>query len=159
LKFRRKPLGRHGLVDPVVTQFLASCGAVLKILGAITKREVGPWLNSRAENSHQPFRRRERAMLRFRRMRRLQEFAAVRSSIHNHFNQERLLVSRENFAPRTFGSRNAAPPHSPRGVKYARPDPCRSGGLFEAFLARLTASAEEQLGKSRHSVPIPQIFT
>ncbi len=43
------------------------------------------------------FRRRERAMLRFRRMRSLQKFAAVHSSVHNHFNQERHLYSRENF--------------------------------------------------------------
>ncbi|MGE4610488.1 MAG: IS6 family transposase, partial [Paracoccaceae bacterium] len=46
---------------------------------------------------HLPFRRRERGMLRFRRMRSLQKFVAVHSSIHNHFNQERHLYSRENF--------------------------------------------------------------
>ena len=53
--------------------------------------------NNRAENSHQPFRRRERAMLRFRRMRTLQKFASVHASVHNHFNQERTLYSRQNF--------------------------------------------------------------
>ena len=36
-------------------------------------------------------------MLRFRHMRSLQKFAAVHSSVHNHFNQERHLYSRENF--------------------------------------------------------------
>lgn len=36
------------------------------------------------ENLHQPFRRRERAMLRFRRMRSLQKFAAVHATVHNH---------------------------------------------------------------------------
>jgi putative transposase len=72
----------------------------LKQLGGIDKREVGRWLNNRAENSHQPFRRRERAMLRFRRMRSLQKFAAVHGSIHNHFNQERTLISRQNFKDR-----------------------------------------------------------
>ncbi|MEP1353378.1 MAG: IS6 family transposase, partial [Tateyamaria sp.] len=41
--------------------------------------------------------RRERAMLRFRQMRCLQKFAAVHSSVHNHFNQERHLYSRDNF--------------------------------------------------------------
>ena len=51
----------------------------------------------RAENSHQPFRRRERAMLRFRRMRTLQLFAAVHASVHNLFNQERNLSSRTIF--------------------------------------------------------------
>ena len=63
----------------------------------IDKRETGRWLNNRAENSHQPFRRRERAMLRFRRMRSLQKFAALHGSIHNHFNQERTLTSRAIF--------------------------------------------------------------
>ncbi|WP_209427382.1 DDE-type integrase/transposase/recombinase, partial [Pararhodobacter sp. SW119] len=57
----------------------------------------GRYLNNRAENSHQPLRRRERAMQRFRRMRTLQTFAAVHSSVHNHFNQERHLYSRDNF--------------------------------------------------------------
>ncbi|MEW2915123.1 IS6 family transposase, partial [Leisingera sp. JC11] len=47
--------------------------------------------------SHLPFRRRERAMLRFRRMRSLQKFAAVHASIYNHFNSERSLTSRANF--------------------------------------------------------------
>ncbi|MEQ9245899.1 MAG: hypothetical protein RLO21_07915 [Nitratireductor sp.] len=49
------------------------------------------------ENSHLPFRRRERAMSRFRRMRNLQKFAAGHSSIHNLFNSERSLYSRQNF--------------------------------------------------------------
>ncbi len=57
----------------------------------------GRWLNNQAENSHLPFRRRERAMLRFRRMRTLQKFASVHASVSNHFNQERHLYSRANF--------------------------------------------------------------
>ena len=52
------------------------------------------------ENSHQPFRRRERAMLRFRRMKTLQQFASVHASFHNHFNQERHLVSRDIYKER-----------------------------------------------------------
>ena len=39
-------------------------------------------------------------MLRFRRMRSLQKFAALHGSIHNHFNQERTLISRQNFKDR-----------------------------------------------------------
>ena len=54
-------------------------------------------MNNRAENSHLPFRRRERAMLRFRRIRTLQKFAAVHASISNHFNLERSLSSRQIF--------------------------------------------------------------
>jgi putative transposase len=100
LKFLRKSLRRHGQTETIVTDRLASYGAALKALGAIDKRETGRWLNNRAENSHQPFRRRERAMLRFRRMRSLQQFAALHGSIHNHFNQERALISRQNFKDR-----------------------------------------------------------
>jgi len=71
----------------------------------INKREVGRWLNNRTKNAHQPFRRRERAMLRFRRMRSLQKFAAVHGSTHNHFNQERTLNSRQNFKERRTAAR------------------------------------------------------
>jgi len=44
-----------------------------------------------------PFRRRERAMQRFRRMRSLQKFTTIHSSVHNLFNLERHLYSRANF--------------------------------------------------------------
>jgi putative transposase len=100
LKFLRKSLRLHGPSETIVTDRLASYDAALKALNAIDKREVGRWLNNRVENSHQPFRRRERAMLRFRRMRSLQKFAAVHGSIHNHFNQERTLISRQSFKDR-----------------------------------------------------------
>ena len=69
-------------------------------VGAADRQEVGRWANNRAENSHQPFRRRERAMLRFRRMKSLQEFTSIHASIHNHFNQERHLVSRDEYKAR-----------------------------------------------------------
>jgi putative transposase len=97
LKFLRKTMKQHGHPHVFVTDKLRSYGAALKDLGQPDNRETGHWLNNRAENSHQPFRRRERAMLRFRRMRSLQKFAAVHSSIHNLFNAERALNSRENF--------------------------------------------------------------
>jgi putative transposase len=94
LKFLRTSLRRHGGTEAIVTDRLASYGAALTALGAVGKRETGRWLNNRAENSHQPFRRRERAMLRFRRMRSLQTFATLHGSIHIHVNAERTLVSR-----------------------------------------------------------------
>jgi putative transposase len=63
----------------------------------VDKQKTGRWLNNRAENSHQAFRRRERTMLHFRRARTLQKFVSVHSSAHNHFNQERHFYRRENF--------------------------------------------------------------
>ena len=97
LKFLKKAMRRHGQPDEIVTDKLRSYGAALKEIGAADKQETGRWMNNRVENFHQPFRRRERAMLRFRRMRSLQKFVAVHASVHNHFNQERHLYSRTNF--------------------------------------------------------------
>ncbi len=97
LKFLKKLMKRYGSPTVIVTDRLRSYGAAMKVIGNVDKQEVGRWKNNRAENSHLPFRRRERAMLRFRRMRSLQKFVAVHSSIHNHFNQERHLYSRKNF--------------------------------------------------------------
>jgi putative transposase len=78
--------------------------AALKLLkreiGAADRHEVGGRLNNRAENSHQPFRRRERAMQRFRNVKTLQKFSSVHAQVHNHFNQERHLVSRELYKQR-----------------------------------------------------------
>ena len=97
LKFLRKSMKRHGEPQVIVTDKLRSYGAAMKVVGNAKRQETGRWLNNRAENSHLPFRRRERAMLRFRRMRSLQKFVTVHASLHNHFNQERHLYSRSNF--------------------------------------------------------------
>ena len=97
LKFLKKAMRKHGRPEAIVTDKLRSYGAALKEIGAADLQETGRWANNRAENSHLPFRRRERAMLRFRRMRSLQKFAAVHASVLNHFNQERSLSSRPLF--------------------------------------------------------------
>ena len=80
LKFLRKAMKRYGGPEVVVTDKLRSYGAAMKVVGNADRQETGRWVNNRAENSHLPFRRRERAMLRFRQMRCLQKFAAVHSS-------------------------------------------------------------------------------
>lgn len=97
LKFLRKTMKRYGQPEVIVTDKLRSYGAAMKVIGNAERQEMGRWKNNRAENSHLPFRRRERAMLRFRRMRSLQKFVTVHASVHNHFNQERHLYSRSNF--------------------------------------------------------------
>ena len=97
LKFLKKSMRRHGRPESIVTDRLRSYGAALKDLGRGDDREMGRWVNNRAENSHLPFRRRERAMLRFRRMRSLQKFASIHASVSNHFNQERTLSNRERY--------------------------------------------------------------
>ena len=99
-KFMRKLMKRHGCAKAITTDGLWSYKAAMKELGIADRQEVGRWANNRAENSHQPFRRRERAMLRFRRMKTLQTFASVHGTFHNHFNQERHLVSRTTYKER-----------------------------------------------------------
>jgi putative transposase len=72
----------------------------MKEFGAADRHEVGGRLNNRAENSHQPFRRRERAMQRFRSMKTLQKFSSVHAQVQNHFNQERRLITRQGYKQR-----------------------------------------------------------
>jgi putative transposase len=100
LKFIKKAMKRHGRTKAIVTDRLRSYGAALKEIGAIDLQQTGRRLNNRAENSHLPFRRRERAMLRFRQMKTLQKFTSVHASFHNHFNQERHLISRDDYKAR-----------------------------------------------------------
>jgi putative transposase len=100
LKFIKKAMKRHGRARAIVTDSLRSYRAAMKDIGAADRQETGRWLNNRAENSHLPFRRRERAMIRFRRMKTLQKFAAVHGTVHNHFNQERHLINRDLYRER-----------------------------------------------------------
>ena len=100
LSFMKKALKRHGSPEAITTDGLRSYGAAMDELGCRQKQEVGRWANNRVENSHLPFRRRERAMLRFRRMGSLQKFASVHANFHNHFNLERHLVDRQTYKER-----------------------------------------------------------
>jgi putative transposase len=95
LKFLKKSMKRHGRPESIVTDRLRCYGAALKDLGRGDDREMGRCLNNRAENSHLPFRRRERAMQRLRRMRTLQRFASVHASVHNHFPTKRHRQDRD----------------------------------------------------------------
>ncbi len=97
LRFLKKTMKRYGRPEVVVTDRLRSYCAAMKVIGNAERQETGRWLNNRVENSHQPFRRRERAMAKFRSTKSLQKFASIHSSVHNHFNQERHLYNRENF--------------------------------------------------------------
>ncbi|MEP7209980.1 MAG: IS6 family transposase [Alphaproteobacteria bacterium] len=100
LRFLRKVMNQFGAPKIVVTDKLRSNGAATEEIGNADVQETGRWLNNRAENSHQPLKRRERAMSRFRRMRSLQKFAAVHTSVLNHFNQDRSLNHRPVFKER-----------------------------------------------------------
>ena len=97
LVFLKKAMKRYGNPKVIVTDRLASYRAALLEIKCGQKQDAGRWRNNRAENSHLPFRRRERAMERFRRMRSLQKFVALHSSVYNHFNNERHLNTRDQF--------------------------------------------------------------
>ena len=97
LKFLKRTMKRYGGPQVIVTDRLRSYGAAMNVIGVEDRQICGRWLNNRAENSHQPFRRRAGAMARFRDIKTLQQFAAAHASIHNHFNQERHLYNRETF--------------------------------------------------------------
>ncbi|MEP6784720.1 MAG: IS6 family transposase [Sphingomonadales bacterium] len=100
LAFMKKTLKRHGRAEAIVTDGLRSYPAAMRDLGNLDRREMGQWLNNQAENSHLPFRRRERAMLRFRQMKSLQKFASVHANIGNHFSLERHLIDRLTYKRR-----------------------------------------------------------
>src|ERR1019366_8105551 len=66
LKVMRKLLKKYSFVpDRLITDDLRSYGAGARDLGIENRHERGRWKNNRAENSHQPTRRRERKMQRF----------------------------------------------------------------------------------------------
>ena len=87
LVFLKKTMKRYGQPQEIVTDRLRSYRAAMRLIGNGAAQEIGRWLNNRAENSHLPFRRREYAMLKFRRMRSLQKFVSIHASVFNHFNK------------------------------------------------------------------------
>ena len=97
VRFLKKAMKRYGSPLEVVTDRLRSYRAAMKAIGNEVRHSTGRWFNNRAENSHQPFRRRERAMAKFRSAQSLQKFVSIHSSLHNHFNQERHLYNRQTF--------------------------------------------------------------
>ncbi|MCZ6874239.1 MAG: IS6 family transposase, partial [bacterium] len=97
LKFLKRTMKRYGRPKAIVTDRLRSYRAAMKMIGNEFVQVCGRWLNNRVENSHQPFRRREAAMAKFRDMKTLQKFTTVHASIHNHFNHKRHLNRRDIF--------------------------------------------------------------
>jgi putative transposase len=123
LKFLRKAMRKHGQPKIIVTDRLRSYGAAMKEVGNINRQVCGRWLNNRAENSHLPFRRRERAMLRFRQMRSLQQFTAIHASVYNLF----------NTGTQPFLSYHIQAEPRRRSLRVARPSRCLKLSMFGAY--------------------------
>jgi putative transposase len=110
MRFMKKALKCHGSPAAITTDSLRSYRAAMKELCNAEKQEVGRWANNRVENSHLPFGRRERAMLRFRRMKSLQNSPACAPTS--------TTTSISNTTSSTARpTRNAAQPHWLSGVR------------------------------------------
>lgn len=95
LKLMRKLLKKHGFAPRVVvTDKLRSYASALRDLGLSARHEQGLRKNNRAENSHQPVRRRERKMQRFKSAASAQRFLSIHAAVYNNFNTQRHLISR-----------------------------------------------------------------
>ncbi len=94
LKLMRKLLKKYAFVPQrLVTDELRSYGAAARDLGLESRHERGRWKNNRVENSHQPTRRRERKMQRFKSAGSAQKFLSSHAAVYNTFNVQRHLAS------------------------------------------------------------------
>jgi putative transposase len=98
VRLLRKLLRKQGCApDVIVTDKLRSYAAARAQLGLSARHEQGLRKNNRAENSHQPVRRRERKMQRFKSPGSAQRFLSAHAAVHNTFNTQRHLISRRTL--------------------------------------------------------------
>lgn len=110
-KLMRKLLKKHYAPTRVTTDKLRSYGAAFRKLGLVSKHVTDKRANNRAENSHQPVRRRERKMQRFKSPGSTQHFLNLHSATYNSFYFQRHLLNRSTFKryrESAFGAWNEA---------------------------------------------------
>ena len=98
VRFLRKSMRRTASVPTTVVtdKWRPSMAAVRDTLPS-AEHVAGKHLNNRVENSHQPTRRRERKMQRFKSPRSAQRFLSTHAAFYNHFNVQRHLISRKTM--------------------------------------------------------------
>jgi len=91
----RKLVKKQGFAPAtVVTDKLRSYGSAICGLGLNCEHVQGLRKNNRAENSHQPVRRREHKLQRFKSPGSAQRFLTLHAAVYNLFNVQRHLISR-----------------------------------------------------------------
>jgi len=98
MKLIRKLLKRQGWAPTrIVTDKLRSYHVAFRSIGLTAEHIDNKRSNNRAENSHQPVRRRERKMQRFKSAASAQRFLNIHSAVYNTFYVQRHLLNRSRF--------------------------------------------------------------
>jgi len=85
----KRALKRYGRPDSIVTDRLRSYRAAMNAIGKAASQSCGRWFNNRANNSHQPFRRREGTIAKFRDVKKTAEIR-LRSCLDSQSLQPRM---------------------------------------------------------------------
>ncbi len=97
-KLMKKLLKKQGFAPTrIVTDKLRSYPSAFRAIGLVAEHDRGLRANNRAENSHQPVRRRERIQQRFKAPGSAQRFLNIHSATYNTFYHQRHLLKRSMY--------------------------------------------------------------